>query len=176
MRIKLIGMLALAFSAACLLQSSRAGEKKNDPPREIVIDGELTTADLRDKVRQQMYCKTYTFKMVEGRNYQIDMRSGAFDSYLRLENAEGVQVAFDDDGGGFPSARILYRAPKTGDYTIICTTFGANSTGKYTMTVKDPGGPAPREEKKEEKKEINPVIPEAVGVFQSVTASDDDRR
>ena len=40
-------------------------------------------------------------------------------------------------GQRFPDARIIYRAPKTGDFTIICTTFGANSTGKYTLLVKE---------------------------------------
>jgi hypothetical protein len=122
-----------------------AGDKK-ETPKEISVDGELINADLKDKVRTQMYCKTYTFKMIEGRNYQLDMRSNVFDSYLRLENPDGVQVAFDDDSGGFPHARIVYRVPKTGDYTIICTTFSAGATGKYNLIVKDlTGGPAPKE-------------------------------
>jgi hypothetical protein len=75
--------------------------------------------------------------MIEGKTYQIDMTSAAFDSYLRLENFAGQEVAADDDSGGFPHARIVYRAPKTEDYTIIATTFGGGSTGKYRVMVKE---------------------------------------
>lgn len=130
-------------AAACLLHADLSAgdkkkeDKKDENPKEVIVNGELTNADLKDKVRQTCYCKTYTYKMVEGRNYQIDMTSAAFDSYLRLENAAGEQVAADDDGGGFPSARIIYRAPRSGDYTIICTTFSGGSTGKYRLVVKD---------------------------------------
>ena len=155
---KLRWQLALVLMAAAgnwlqplLWAGDKKGpEKKDEPPKEVVVNDQLTTADVKDKVRQQMYCKTYTYKMIEGRSYQIDMKSKDFDSYLRLENPEGVQVAFDDDSGGFPDARIIYRAPKGGDYTIICTSFGAGSTGKFTLIVKDlTGGSVPKGEKKE---------------------------
>ena len=102
-----------------------------------LADQSLNVDDPKDKVRTSSVCKTFTYKMIEGRTYQIDMKSKEIDSYLRLENPEGVQVAFDDDSGGFPDARIVYRALKTGDYTIICTTYAAASTGRFTLTVKD---------------------------------------
>ena len=130
----------LMVAAIVLLNSEiGAGEKKDKDkkPEVIVVNETLTTADLKDKVRMSSYCKTFVFEMKEGKNYQLDMTSGVFDSYLRLENPTGEQVAADDDGGGYPSARIIYRAPKTGDFTIICTTFGANSTGKFMLTVKE---------------------------------------
>src|SRR5262249_40119773 len=105
-----------------------AGDKK-DPPKEVVVKDQLTNTDLKDRVRTNMYCKTYTYKMTEGKTYQIDMISTEFDSYLRLENPNGDQIAEDDDSGGFPNARIIIRAPKTGDYTIICTTYALGATG-----------------------------------------------
>jgi hypothetical protein len=80
------------------------------------------------------------------------MKSGDMDSYLRLEYSDGAQVAADDDSGGFPNARILYRAPRTGDYTIICTTYAAGATGRFTLIVQDtPGGPIPKQEDKKDK-------------------------
>jgi len=118
-----------------------AGEKKDKEKdkksEDIVVNDTLTDKELKDKVRSGCYCKTYVFKMVEGKSYQLDMKSKDFDSYLRLEDPQGQQVAADDDSGGFPDARIIFRAPKTGDYTIICTTFGNGSTGKYTLLVKE---------------------------------------
>jgi serine protease Do len=153
---------ALLLTAGFLLQTQLRADAKKDPdkknePKETIVNDELINADLKDKVRTEMYCKTYTYKMIEGRTYQIDMKTvdkiKNFDPYLRLENSDGNQVAFDDDGGGFPDARISYRAPKTGDYTIICTTFGAGMTGKFTLIVKDlTGGPVPKEDKKDGEK------------------------
>jgi hypothetical protein len=133
--------MALAISGWSVQPQSLAGDKKEQPKQErakdTVVNDELTNADLKDKVRTGSFCKTFTYKMTEGRKYQIDMVSGAFDSYLRLENPKGEQVASDDDGGGFPNARIQYEAPTTGDFTISATTFGGGSTGKFTVTVKD---------------------------------------
>jgi serine protease Do len=99
------------------------------------VDGQLAATDKRDKVRQQMYCKEYTLRFKKGKTYQMDMVSGAIDSYLRLEDANGQQLAEDDDGGGFPNARIMFNCQNDGVYRIICTSFAQNATGPYTLTV-----------------------------------------
>src|SRR5262245_7699328 len=117
---------ALMILAACMLVHANlhAGEKKDKDKdkkaEDVVVNDALTAKEQKDKVRAGCYCKTYVFKMAEGKTYQLDMKSKEFDSYLRLEDPDGKQVAADDDGGGFPDARIIFRAPKTGDYTIIC--------------------------------------------------------
>jgi hypothetical protein len=147
---------AVVLAAGCLTYGSlQAGDKKEEkkdgkkeekkgPAKDVVVEGELTNADLKDKVRTEMYCKTYTYKMTEGRTYQIDLKgANGLDTYLRLENPAGDQVAEDDDGGGFPDARIVYKAPKSGEFTIICTTFAGGATGKFTLTVKDLDGKQP---------------------------------
>ncbi len=129
-------LFAFALMQADLCAGEKKDKEKDKKLEDVVVNDALTNADLRDKAKPQCYCKTYTFKMTEGKSYQIDMKSMAVDSYLRLEDPQGNQVAFDDDSGGFPDARIVYRAPKTGDYTIICTTFANDTTGKFTLTVK----------------------------------------
>jgi hypothetical protein len=101
------------------------------------VQGMLAATDARDTVRQNMYCKIYPIHFKAGKTYQIDMVSGAIDSYLRLEDANKQQLAFDDDGGGFPNARIVFNAQNTGLYRIICTSFNANATGPFTLTVKE---------------------------------------
>jgi hypothetical protein len=103
------------------------------------IRGQLTAKDNFDKVRQQMYCKIYPVKLLAGQNYQIDMKSSDFDSYLRLEDPDGNQIAEDDDGGGFPNARIKQDINKTGVYKIIATSFGANSTGNFVVEIRGKG-------------------------------------
>ncbi len=129
--------------------TDKAGEKDRKQPgkkadtKEIIINAELTNADLKDKVRANSFAKTYTYRMVANGRYQIDMISGVFDSYLRLEDPTGNQVASDDDGGGFPNARMIYIAPKAGDYTIVCTSFGAGSVGNFRLEVRDITGKDP---------------------------------
>ncbi len=144
MKLQYVLFLTLVAIGCVLMQNgTRAGDKdKKDPPKkeefiDIVVNDALTNADLKDKVRAQSFCKTYVLKMTEGKSYQIDMTSADFDSYLRLENKAGEPLAADDDSGGFPNARIIFRAAKTEDFTIIATTYGGGSTGKYRVTVKE---------------------------------------
>ena len=73
--------------------------------------------------------------MKAGTTYTIDLNS-QWDNYLRLENAQGVQLAFDDDSGGFPNARIVFRAPEDGWYRIIVTSFAGGASGPYTLRVR----------------------------------------
>ena len=140
--------LMIAFSFTLPLAESLtshqncAGEKKHEEKKvesatDVVIQGELINTDPKDKVRKGCFCKPHPFKMVKGKSYQVDLRSKDFDAYLRLENPAGQQVAFDDDGGGNRDARIIYRAPQTGDYQICATSYGAGSTGKFILTVKE---------------------------------------
>lgn len=129
------------FVAGILLahQHLQAQDKKDPPknPGETVVNDSITKADQKDTRRSGSYCKTYVFKMMEGKTYQIEMRSADFDSYLRLEKSPDEPITEDDDGGGYPTARIVYRAPKTEDYTIVATTFSGGATGKYTVTIKE---------------------------------------
>ena len=133
--------MALTLIIGLITQANlgAAAKKKKQPEasKDLVVNGELTNQDDKDRVRTNSYCKTFTFKMTKGQTYQIDMKSKDIDSYLRLENPAGDEVAKDDDGGGFPDARIIYTPEETGDFKIIATTFGGNSTGKFTLTARD---------------------------------------
>jgi hypothetical protein len=146
MKLRWTFVLVLSIVAGWFLQSSvPAGDKKATEPekkkseraQDVVVNGELINADLKDKILTESYCKTYTYKMTKGRLYQIDLISQAFDAYLRLENPKGTQVAADDDSGGMLNARIIYRAPETGDFTICAMSLGGGSTGKFMLVVKD---------------------------------------
>jgi hypothetical protein len=100
------------------------------------FEGKLTAADARDRVRKNSACKILTLKMAAGKTYQLDMVSKRVDSYLRLENADGEELAHDDDGGGFPNARITFECSKDGTYRIIATTF-VGGMGEFTLTVQE---------------------------------------
>jgi hypothetical protein len=79
--------------------------------------------------------KMLLFKMEAGKTYQIEMSSKAFDSYLFLESPAGKHITEDDDGGGFPTARIVHKAAETGQFRIACTYF-APATGDFRVTIR----------------------------------------
>lgn len=145
MKVRWSSMLVLVAAVGLLVQAgSRAEDKKKPAPAKgLVVNGELTDSDVKDKVRTESYCKVFTFKMVKDTTYQIDMKSTDLDSYLRLEDPKGKQVAYNDDGGGFPDARIVFKATESGDYRIIATTFGGGKTGKFTLTARDKDAAVP---------------------------------
>jgi hypothetical protein len=79
--------------------------------------------------------KMLLFKMEAGKTYQIEMSSKAFDSYLFLASPAGKHITEDDDGGGFPTARIVHKAAETGQFRIACTYF-APATGDFRVTIR----------------------------------------
>jgi HEAT repeat protein len=103
--------------------------------KEFVVKGVLTAGDPFDSRRTQMFHVVHTYKMKAGQTYTIKLNS-QWDNYLRLENAKGVQLAEDDDGDGFPNARIIFAAKEDGWYRIIVTSFAPQASGPYTLTVR----------------------------------------
>jgi hypothetical protein len=86
--------------------------------------------------------KVFPVKLEADRFYIIDMvRKGKdfdpkdIDPFLFLEDPDGTVVARDDDGGGNLNARIVIKAPRSGDYRIIAATL-RKATGPFTLTVR----------------------------------------
>lgn len=137
---------ALSLVLSVLPLGLRAGDKKKEgdkkpaPFKPIVLDGELISADLKDKIQQQSYCKTYTFKMEKGRSYQIEMQTANLLPFLRLEDSMGKQVATATDNLGQRKAIIVYDPAKTEDFEIFATTLNGGATGKFTLTIRDATG------------------------------------
>ena len=73
-----------------------------------------------------------------GQLYQIDVALGTLDdSYAELQDADGWGVADNDDYGDSRASRIVWAAPRTGDYYVsVGSAWGAETgTGTYTLTV-----------------------------------------
>ncbi len=85
--------------------------------------------------------KAFKVKLDADRFYIIDMvrRGKGFDRdidpYLYLEDFEGKVVASDDDGGGNLNARIVFRAPRSGDYRVIASSLN-EVTGLFALTIR----------------------------------------
>jgi HEAT repeat protein len=103
--------------------------------KEFVVKGVLTPGDPFDRVRNGCFHVVHTYRMKAGQTYTIDLVS-PWDNYLRLENAQGTELAQDDDSGGNLNARIVFRAPEDGWYRIIVTSFANGASGDYTLRVR----------------------------------------
>lgn len=103
-------------------------------PREgLTISSNLTAGDMPDKVRRHR-CKTFDIRLDAGKAYQIDMM-GAFDTYLRLEDPTGRQIAADDDGGDGLNSRMIINIPANGIYRVVSTSF-SGGLGAFTLTIR----------------------------------------
>jgi hypothetical protein len=137
----LVGFLGLGmFSPLISLPSvlAQVGNKAENitlKDGKVVVQSSLKNDDEKDKAQKQQ-CKVFTVVFKSGRNYMIDMVSKEIDSYLRLEDATGKELAKDDDSGGFVNARINFHCRKDGEHRVICTTF-AGGIGPFTLTIQE---------------------------------------
>ena len=129
-------LLALGLLAAT---TSLATAQEKDVKPLFQKSGELTDKDSFDKIQKRSYSKVHEMKMEAGKVYRIDISSKDFDTFLRVEDANGKMLGFDDDGAGkgFDS-RLIFKAPNDGDYRLIVTSFPPAETGKYLLTVTEP--------------------------------------
>ena len=125
---------------ASLVRQSVVNTQKVATSKDILRhNGNLLATDPFDRVRNQSYHQVHKVKLTAGVTYVIDMSAPpkGLDPFLRLEDATGKQLAFDDDSGGGLNARIVFRCPADGEYRIITTTFPARQTGGYLLTVRE---------------------------------------
>jgi len=122
--------------------TKQAGEGDQDPEpnstKYIRLSGKgykkqekLTANSPRDVGRRNALSKTYAIRFEKGKSYVFDLRSQAFDAYLRILDPNGQQVAYNDDWGGTLNSHIEYTAPTTGVYQVIASSLGGSSTGDY---------------------------------------------
>lgn len=118
LQVVLLLSLILVFPAAAALaqDSITLGD---------TVEGQLTSASVE-----------YTFEGESGQTVNITLVSEDFDAYLRLNDADGSEIASNDDAAGNLNARIgPYKLPANGEYTIVVTTFAGSGTGAFSLTL-----------------------------------------
>ncbi|MSU76957.1 MAG: hypothetical protein EXS16_02565 [Gemmataceae bacterium] len=137
-------LLVMAFTSVVMLDvvvgKPVPAEKKVEPKKELAfkpieINGDLNVKDAKD-AKLDAPSKRYTVRLQKDKSYIIDLASGDFDSYLRLLDKAGDQLAEDDDEGGDLNARIIYSPAKTEDHQIVVTTFDGQ-VGKFNLRVRE---------------------------------------
>jgi thiol-disulfide isomerase/thioredoxin len=143
-----LGCLLLAGGPGAAGDKKEPGEKKQagkeDPQKSggplLSKEEELKADDEKDTKLTKSPRKVYKITLAEGKAYQIDLKSKDFDAVLRLEDADGKEVAFNDDFAPKSlDSRIVYKAPKGGEYKIIATCLDG-ATGKFRLTVVEASG------------------------------------
>lgn len=104
------------------------------------VDSKLTPQDPSDG--RSCHYHHWSVELEAGYYYQIDLKSPGFakgseyDPILRLYDPTGRLLREDDDGGGFPHARIFVTPTAAGTYQLVVTSYVARQTGQYLLTVR----------------------------------------
>lgn len=102
----------------------------NNPP----ITKAFTDKD--ERLPDGSYFQVYTFAGQAGQRITIEMQSRQIDSYLVLFDANGKQIAEDDDSGGGKNARIQVTLSTTGTYTLYANSYEGGKIGNYTLSAR----------------------------------------
>jgi hypothetical protein len=80
----------------------------------------------------------YAVTLTAGQTYTFALSgfgAGALsDAYLRLLDASGTQVAFDDDSGPLSNSKLTFTASASGTYYVSAQGYGT-TTGQYLLTM-----------------------------------------
>lgn len=88
----------------------------------------------------------YRVRLQEGQSYRFTLNasgdSPVGDPLIRLRNARGEELAYDDDGGGALNSYLEFTAPSTGNYYVEATSYSGADTGGYTIGARQGDIPA----------------------------------
>lgn len=118
------------------------------PPQPLAfgatLQGEIDEDDSRDDDDRGF--DAFVFEGREGQRIRAIMRSGDFDTYLQIGNAEGdfSALASDDDGlGEGTDSRLSFTLPSDGRYVLRASPLGSDGEGLYSLELQD-RGPQPQ--------------------------------
>lgn len=101
---------------------------------QVLAQEEIEVGDtIEGSVADEVY--EYELELEEDDTVEISIEAD-WDTYLELYDEDGVQVAFDDDGGEGRQSRIVFVAEDDGTYTILVRAFGNDiPEGDYELSV-----------------------------------------
>jgi hypothetical protein len=120
-------------------------ERDNPPAAQFPLEknGRWTGSEQKTKIpnpllaHKQIGFVEYMVRFKGGTTYEIrlNQNGGDSDPYLVLEQLDGAIIAQDDDGGGFPNAKVLYTPEKDSTYRIRAAT--VKGTGDFTLIIRE---------------------------------------
>lgn len=120
--------LAIAFAAVslCLGAGSYAPLQAQDALEQPLIEEQGTIEPAED---------TYRFEGTANQRITIVLNSGDFDPVLTLQDAEGNEIASNDDFGGSLNSTLIVSLPSDGEYQVVATSFDGQG-GDYDLIVR----------------------------------------
>ena len=95
------------------------------------FNGTLSSTGDRDWVRVTLEAGT-TY------NIALNANTSGLDTYLRVHNSAGTQIAFNDDGGSGVNSFLSFTATTGGTYYLSAGSYNGASTGNYTLSITAP--------------------------------------
>lgn len=96
------------------------------------VNGSLTSRDC--KRGDESYARYYRLVVPARESVTITMTSSDFDTWLVLQDEDGDDVEFDDDGAGDTDSRIE-RVLDAGTYYVIANSVSSPNTGNFRLSV-----------------------------------------
>lgn len=84
------------------------------------------------------YYDDYTFAARKDEKLRFILVAPKFDAVVLVGQKSGSSTSFskqDDDGLSDTHSRLIWTAPRDGDYVVRVTSFGPNATGDYSLIV-----------------------------------------
>jgi len=98
------------------------------------VNGSLASADGRSVACAGCFADLYQFTVTSSQTLGVALSSTAFDTVLRIIDANGNELATDDDGGG-GSNSLIQRVFAAGTYKIETTSYNSGDSGAYTLAL-----------------------------------------
>jgi len=95
----------------------------------------LKLTDFKDPIRARP-SKVFEVRLEAGKLYNIETSNAKFDTFLRLVDSRGNELAADDDGGEGLHSLIEYRPKVTAFYRIYCTGYRTDGQGAFTLHIR----------------------------------------
>jgi tetratricopeptide (TPR) repeat protein/tRNA A-37 threonylcarbamoyl transferase component Bud32 len=128
--------------------------KKSIPPQGLqhltLTDGRLAAlfqatrekseTKLQGSLTEEEKEQIHEVNLTKGKFVVIEMRSQAFDTYLRLEDLKGGKLAENDDidlGAKNLDSRIVVRLTEEAAYRVIATSFQNQGRGRYEIVIRE---------------------------------------
>jgi len=108
---------------------------------EIEIERRHRETRLRGSLSAQETSHVHEFNVVSDTIYWIEMRSAAFDTFLRLTDIDGkVLMENDDISPNNLNSRIIFTARRDGVHRIVATSFQQRGIGAYEIVIREIAG------------------------------------
>jgi hypothetical protein len=103
--------------------------------------GTLSADDAR--LSKGEYRDLYAFEGSTGDSIIVELASSDFDPYLALIPPDGEQIDNDDADGRQDLSRVSLRLRASGRYRILATSYAAEKTGSYRLSLRRASGGGP---------------------------------